>query len=88
MYYKYVEYISKNNQHRFKDTNASNKEVKVDALPDSCRCMIRLLDKYLQKLPPDAEYMYMRPLDKVPNNPTNPWYTKQRVGYNTFKGFT
>ena len=81
--------ISKNNQHRFKDTNASNKELKVYALPDNFRCMVRLLDKYLQKLPPDAEYVYMRPMDKIPmaNSPTNSWYTKQRVGYNTLKGF-
>lgn len=29
----------------------------------------------------------MRPLDKIPDSPTKPWYTKQRVGYNTLKGF-
>ena len=89
VHYIYVEYISKNNQHRFKDTNVSNKEVKVYALPGNFRCMVRLLDKYLQKLPPDAEYVYMRPMDKIPlaNSPTNSWYTKQRVGYNTLKGF-
>ena len=85
VYYKYVEFISKNNQHRFKDTNASNKEVKVYAIPGSSRCMVRLLDKYLERLPPDAEYMYMRPLDKT--NLKQTWYTKQRVGYNTLKGF-
>ena len=27
---------------------------------------------------------YMRPLDKIPNL-KQPWYTKQRVGYNTLK---
>ena len=86
VYYKYMEFISKNNQHWFKDTNASNKEVKVYALPGSSRCMIRLLDKYLERPPPDAEYVYMRPLDKIPNL-KQPWYTKQRVGYNTLKGF-
>ena len=35
----------------------------------------------------DAQYVYMRPLDKIPTSPTKPWYTKQRVGYNTLKGF-
>lgn len=44
------------------------------------------MDKYLEKLPPDAQYLYMRPLDKIPDSPTKPWYTKQRVGYNTLKG--
>ena len=28
----------------------------------------------------------MRPLDKIPTSPIKPWYTKQRVGYNTLKG--
>ena len=87
MYYKYVEFISKNNQHRFKDTNTSNKEAKVYAIPGSSRCIVKLLDKYLEKLPLDVQYMYMRPLDEISNSPTKPWYTKQRVGYNTLKGF-
>ena len=87
VYYKYVEFVSKNTQHRFKDTNASNKEVKVYAIPGSSRCLVKLLDKYLEKLPLDAQYVYMRPLDKIPTSPKKPWYTKQRVGYNTLKGF-
>ena len=87
VYYKYVEFVSKNNQHRFKDTNASNKEVKVHAIPGCFRCLVKLLDKYLEKLPLDAQYVYMRPLDKIQTSPTKPWYTKQRVGYNTIKGF-
>ena len=67
--------------------NAGSKEVKVYALPDSPRCLVKLLDKYLEKLPPGAQYIYMRPLDKIPTDPTKPWYTKQRVGYNMLKGF-
>ena len=70
VHYKYVEFISKNNQHRFKDTNASNKEVKVYAMPGNSRCMVKLLDKYLEKLPADTQYVYMRPLDKIPDTPT------------------
>ena len=83
----YVEFASKNNQHRFKDTNASNKEVKVYAIPSSSRCLVKVLEKHLEKLPLDVQYVYMRPLDKIPTSPTKPWYTKQRVGYNTLKGF-
>ena len=30
---------------------------------------------------------YMRALDKILNSPTKLWYTKQKVGYNTLKGF-
>lgn len=33
----YAEFMSKNNQHRFKDINASNKEVKVYTLLGSYR---------------------------------------------------
>ena len=62
--------------------------MKVYAIPGSSRCLVKLLDKYLEKLPLDAQYVYMRPLDKIPTIPTKPWYTKQRVGYNTLKGFT
>ena len=32
-----------------KDTNASNKEVKVYAMPGSSRCMVKLLDKIFRK---------------------------------------
>ena len=35
----------------------------------------------------DAQYAYLRPLDKILNSPTNLWYTKQRMGYNTLKRF-
>ena len=87
MYYKYVEFILKNNQHRCKDTNASNKEVKVYAIPGSSRYIVKLLDKYLEKLPMDAQYAYLRPLDKILNSPTKLWYTKQRMGYNALKRF-
>ena len=35
VYYKYVEHISKINQHKFKDVTFRNKEVKVYALVES-----------------------------------------------------
>ena len=54
VYYEYHEYISKNNQHRFKDINAKNKTVMAFALPDNDHCIVKLLDKYLSLLPADA----------------------------------
>ena len=87
VYYKYVEYISKNNQHKFKDINSKNKEVKVYALVDNPRCLVKLLDQYLERLPADAPYLYMRPLEQIPRDSKKPWYTRQRVGFNTLKGF-
>ena len=68
VYYKYVEHISKNNQHRFKDINSKNKEVKVYTLVGNARCLVKLLDQYLEKLPSDAPFLYMRPLKKVPDD--------------------
>ena len=53
-------------------------------VPDVWQNYIR---KIFRKPPPDTQYVYMRPLDKIPDTPTKPWYTKQRVGYNTLKGF-
>ena len=63
VYYKYVEYISKNNQHKFKDINSKNKEVKVYALVGNPRCLVKLLDQYLERLPPGAPFLYMQPLE-------------------------
>ena len=40
VYYKYVEYISENNQHKLKDINSKNKEVKVYALVGYPRCLV------------------------------------------------
>ena len=44
VYYRYTEFISKNNQHRFKDINLQNKVVRTFALPHSSRCVVKLLD--------------------------------------------
>lgn len=87
VYYKYVEYISKNNQHKFKDINSKNKKVKVYALVGNAKCLVKLLDQYLEKLPVDAPYFYMRPLEQAPSDSSKAWYTRQRVGFNTLKGY-
>ena len=82
VYYEYVEFVSKTNQHRFKDINMKNKNVRAYALPGNERCIVRLLDRYLSILPPDCAYFYMRPLDKFPSESA---VTKQRVGVNVLK---
>ncbi len=87
VYYEYTEFISKNNQHRFKDINSVNKMVKVYAQPKSTKCVVRLLDFYISKLPKDPPGFYLRPLDKVPTSPDKPWYCKVRIGVNTLKNF-
>ena len=43
---------------------------------------IRLLDLYLQKVPPEAvenDVFYVRPLDNIPSDPTAPWHTSVPV---------
>ena len=85
VFYLYTEFISKNNQHRFKDTNATNKSVRVYAKPGSERCVIRLLDFYISKLPQHFPAFYCRALDKPPNDTCRTWYCKSRIGINTLK---
>lgn len=87
VYYQYTEFISKNNQHRFKDTNTSNKQVRSYAFPGNSRCLVKLLDSYLSKLPPNSSHLYMRPLPVFPDDLSKPSYTKQRVGINSIKQF-
>jgi len=86
VYYQYTEFISKNNQHRFKDVNASNKSCRVYARPGCERCVVRLLDFYISKLPENPVAFYLRPLEKVPSS-NKPWYCKSRVGVNKLKTF-
>ena len=85
VYYEYREYVSTNNQHRFKDINSKNKTVKAFALPGKDYCVVKLLDKYLSMLPSDASYFYMRAKDKAPPNPSMSSFMNQRVGINVLK---
>ena len=85
VYYKYIEYISKNNQHHFKDINTKSKVTCAYALPGNKHCVVKLLDTYLSLLPLDAPHFYMRVLDKFPADPTKSCATKQRVGINLLK---
>ena len=82
--YVYTEYGSKNNQGGFSSLNLSNKIVHQYEI-DSERCHVKILDLYLQKLPPDAkdkDAFYFRPLPDVPSNPSNAWFTSIPVGKN------
>jgi len=85
VYYEYVELISKNNQHRFKDINMKNKCIRAYALPGNERCVVKLLDTYLDMLPPNAPYFYMRALEKFPGDLKKSGITNQRVGVNLLK---
>ena len=85
VYYQYTEYISKNNQHRFKDLNSSSKITRADAQVDSRHCVVKLLDTYPAKLHPEGSIFYMRPLESLPVDESKPWYTKQQVGVNKLK---
>ena len=68
VYYRYTEFFSKNNQHRFKDINLQNKVVRTFAQPDSSRRVVKLLDLYLSHHPKDAPFLHMRPVDKAPTD--------------------
>ena len=59
--------------------------VKAFAEPDSDRCFVRLLDRYLPLLPTDSEFVYMRPCALFPDDRSKPAYANQRVGINTLK---
>ena len=85
VYYEYTEFISKNNQHRFKDINMRNKIVRTYAQISNERCVVKLLDFYLAKLKPDSSFYYMHPLEKIPKECDKSWYTAQRVSVNTLK---
>ena len=87
VYYEFREYISKNNQHRFKDVHASNKTVRAYAVVDSPKCLVKILDSYIAKLPPDPRAFYLRQLVKCPQDPSKPWYINVPVGINTIKTF-
>lgn len=47
VYYQYTEFVSKNNQHHFKDINMSNKLVLSYTSLGSDQCLVKLLDTHL-----------------------------------------
>lgn len=76
---------SKYNQHRFKDAKVRSKEGCIYSEPGSSRCLVKLLDLYLSKLPLSSKYFYMRPLAKIPADDGKPWYTQQHNAVNKLK---
>lgn len=82
-YYQYVEYIAKNNQHRFKDIHGKTKVVKSYAIPGSKSCLVKILDFYFSKLPPDPKAFYLRPRQKITEGQL--WYINVPVGVNTLQ---
>lgn len=85
VYYQYTEFISKNNQHQFKDTNSTNKCVCAYAQPGSNRCVVKLLDTYLALLPPGSSVFYLRALNEFPTDPSKSCFVNQRVGVNVLR---
>ena len=77
--------MSKNNQHRFKDINATNKSCRAYALRRSDRGVVKILDTYLPLLPPNSPYFYMQVLDSFPSDPCKSCVRKQRIGVNSLK---
>ena len=55
----YTEFIYKCNEHEFKDTNISNKQVHSYDFAGNGRCLVKLLILYLSKLPPHSSHLYM-----------------------------
>ncbi len=68
-----------------KDIHAKNKSVKVYAICDSDRCLVKLLDFYFSKLPENPKAFYLRPLTKVPSELDRPWFSNVPIGINTIR---
>jgi len=64
VYYEYTEFISKNNQHHYKDINTKNKVVRAFAQVGNDHCIVKLLDFYLLKLKPQSPFLYMHLLEQ------------------------
>ena len=84
--YTYTEYGSKNRSGGLKQLRMENKVVQQYESENVNRCHVILLDKYIQKLPPEArqkDLFYLRPKDVVPKDSLAAWYCSIPVGANT-----
>ena len=83
--YEYHEFGSKNRQGGFNNLNADNKVVRqFENTSGSGVCHVRILDKYLEKIPPgakEADVFYLTPVHKLTDS-SKPWFTKVPVGKN------
>ena len=51
------------------------------------RCVVKLLDIYLDHIPENPIAFYLQPLDGVDTTVKKGWYRNQRVGINNLKTF-
>ena len=83
--YVYYENTSKNRNGTFKQLRVKSKVVPLFPCPEAgSRCPVRILDKYISKLPLEAkekDLFYVRPLQKVIAD--KPWYSSVPLGKHT-----
>ena len=85
--YVYSEFGSKNFQGGFNSLNLDNKVVyQYESTPENNRCHVKILDKYFQVVPQETKEsdsdFYLRPIEKLPSDPSMPWFTSVPVGKN------
>ena len=85
--YIYYETVSKNHNGSFKQLHIKHKVVPMFASPEAGdRYPIRILDQYISKFPQEAvaqDLFYVCPLEKLPSNPSAPWYSSVAIGKHT-----
>ena len=83
--YEYHEFGSKNRQGGFNSLNVENKVVRqFENTTEGGICHVKILDKYLEKIPADAkeaDVFYLTPVSKV-TDLSKPWFTRVPVGKN------
>ena len=87
--YVYCEFGSKNWQGGVSSLNLQNKVIcQYKNTTESGACHVKILDRYLEVLPPEAvdkNAFYLTPLSKVPEDPTKPWFKAIPVEKNRLK---
>ena len=81
----YTERASKNRPGGLLHSNLEHKTVPIYSIPSSGeRCTVSILDLYLSKVPEEAitTAFYLRPLEKIPDDTIQPWFTNQVIGKN------
>ena len=79
----------KNRSGGLKQLSQENKVVHEYESANAEKCPVRLLDKYISKLPPDAKknnVFYLKPKANTPHDPMAPWFPNVPVGRNTLAG--
>ena len=87
--YIYYENVSKNRNGSFKQLHVKSKVVPVYACPEAGeRCPVHILDQYISRLPEEAkekDLFYVRPLEKMPLEPSKAWYSSVPLGKHTLQ---